>query len=151
MRDKEVHKLVSGGVWCSYIVGLANLTAWCSGPRGYASTHDVLLLDAVRFVRGHASTVYRRLVVVFLVDLRWCSGASLGGNGRMIYGMNEKVTEMVFRRLENQGSKSSRGVIEAKNLRGGARSEQVGSPIDIWDREPWWCDPINPGKSRPLP
>ncbi|CAL2277243.1 unnamed protein product [Prunus armeniaca] len=29
-------------------VGCLNLTAWCSGPRGCASTRDVLLLDAVQ-------------------------------------------------------------------------------------------------------
>ena len=27
----------------------------------------------------------------------------LGGDGRMIYGMNGRVTKMVLRRLENQG------------------------------------------------
>ncbi|CAL9000825.1 unnamed protein product, partial [Prunus brigantina] len=30
---------------------VANLTAWCSGPKGCARTRDVLLLDTVRFVR----------------------------------------------------------------------------------------------------
>ncbi|CAL8136590.1 unnamed protein product [Prunus armeniaca] len=42
-------------------VGCANLTPWCSGPRGCASTRDVLLLDAVRLCAGMAarSTVRR--------------------------------------------------------------------------------------------
>ncbi|CAL2271615.1 unnamed protein product [Prunus armeniaca] len=31
---------------------VANLAAWCSGPRGCASTRDVLLLDAVRLYAG---------------------------------------------------------------------------------------------------
>ncbi|CAL2239253.1 unnamed protein product [Prunus armeniaca] len=31
---------------------VANLAAWCSGPRGCASTRDVLLLDAVRLCAG---------------------------------------------------------------------------------------------------
>ncbi|CAL8083475.1 unnamed protein product [Prunus armeniaca] len=31
---------------------VANLTAWCSGPRGCASTCDVLLLGAVRLCAG---------------------------------------------------------------------------------------------------
>ncbi|CAL2229070.1 unnamed protein product [Prunus armeniaca] len=34
------------------LVGCPNLTAWCSGPRGYALTRDVLLLDAVRLCVG---------------------------------------------------------------------------------------------------
>ncbi|CAL2252439.1 unnamed protein product [Prunus armeniaca] len=33
-------------------VGCANLMAWCSEPRGCASTHDVLLLDAVQLCAG---------------------------------------------------------------------------------------------------
>ncbi|CAL2246138.1 unnamed protein product [Prunus armeniaca] len=33
-------------------VGCANLTAWCSGPKGCALTRDVLLLDAVRLCAG---------------------------------------------------------------------------------------------------
>ncbi|CAL9020793.1 unnamed protein product [Prunus brigantina] len=32
--------------------GVANLAAWCSGPRGCAQTRDVLLLDAVRLCAG---------------------------------------------------------------------------------------------------
>ncbi|CAL8993012.1 unnamed protein product, partial [Prunus brigantina] len=55
-------------------VGVANLTAWCSGPKGCARTRDVLLLDTVRFVRGRASTVYRASRVV---DFGRCSGALL--------------------------------------------------------------------------
>ncbi|CAL2239136.1 unnamed protein product [Prunus armeniaca] len=31
---------------------VANLAAWCSGPRGCASTRDFLLLDAVRLCAG---------------------------------------------------------------------------------------------------
>ncbi|CAL9000420.1 unnamed protein product, partial [Prunus brigantina] len=34
------------------IVGCANLTAWCFGPRGCALTYDVLLLDAIRLWAG---------------------------------------------------------------------------------------------------
>ncbi|CAL2265593.1 unnamed protein product [Prunus armeniaca] len=34
------------------LVGCANLTAWCCGPRGCALTRDVLLLDAVRLCAG---------------------------------------------------------------------------------------------------
>ncbi|CAL2239941.1 unnamed protein product [Prunus armeniaca] len=33
-------------------VGCANLTAWCSRPRGCALTHDVLLLGAMRLCAG---------------------------------------------------------------------------------------------------
>ncbi|CAL8992056.1 unnamed protein product, partial [Prunus brigantina] len=36
----------------SQCVGCANLTAWCSGPRGCALTRDALLLDAVRLCAG---------------------------------------------------------------------------------------------------
>ncbi|CAL2261940.1 unnamed protein product [Prunus armeniaca] len=40
---------------------VANLTAWCSGARGCASTRDVLLLDAVRLCAGvPARSVVRR-------------------------------------------------------------------------------------------
>ncbi|CAL8150905.1 unnamed protein product [Prunus armeniaca] len=35
-------------VVCRECWSVANLTAWCSGPRGCASKRDVLLLDAVR-------------------------------------------------------------------------------------------------------
>ncbi|CAL8089575.1 unnamed protein product [Prunus armeniaca] len=70
--------------------------AWCSGPRGCASTRDVLLLDAVRLCAGvpARSTVRRDgdevwvedgsrpelqglLVVVLVAGFRWCSGALL--------------------------------------------------------------------------
>ncbi|CAL2259839.1 unnamed protein product [Prunus armeniaca] len=34
------------------VLSVANLTAWCSGPRGCASTRDVLLLDAVQLCAG---------------------------------------------------------------------------------------------------
>ncbi|CAL8165725.1 unnamed protein product [Prunus armeniaca] len=34
------------------LVGCANLTAWCSGPRGCALTRDVLLLDAMQLCAG---------------------------------------------------------------------------------------------------
>ncbi|CAL2241514.1 unnamed protein product [Prunus armeniaca] len=42
-------------------IGCANLTAWCSGPRGCALTRDVLLLDAVWLCVGvpARSTVHR--------------------------------------------------------------------------------------------
>ena len=33
-------------------MSVADLIAWCSGPRGCASTRDVLLLDAVRLCAG---------------------------------------------------------------------------------------------------
>ncbi|CAL9006754.1 unnamed protein product, partial [Prunus brigantina] len=87
-------------------VGCANLTAWCSGPRGCALTRDVLLLDAVRLCAGvpARSTVRRD-------GDWWCWWRVLGGapsrcsesDGRMIYGVNVMITEMVLRRLENQG------------------------------------------------
>ncbi|CAL8080301.1 unnamed protein product [Prunus armeniaca] len=35
--------------WCWSV---ANLATWCSGPRGCASTRDVLLLDAVLLCAG---------------------------------------------------------------------------------------------------
>ncbi|CAL2273625.1 unnamed protein product [Prunus armeniaca] len=43
------------------LVGCANLTAWCSEPRGCALTRDVLLLDAVQLCAGMParSTVHR--------------------------------------------------------------------------------------------
>ncbi|CAL2277548.1 unnamed protein product [Prunus armeniaca] len=43
------------------VVGCANLTAWCSGPRGCALTRDVLLLDVMRLCAGMParSTVHR--------------------------------------------------------------------------------------------
>ncbi|CAL8076828.1 unnamed protein product [Prunus armeniaca] len=34
------------------MLAVANLMAWCSGPRGCALTRDVLLLDAVRLCAG---------------------------------------------------------------------------------------------------
>ncbi|CAL8091438.1 unnamed protein product [Prunus armeniaca] len=34
------------------VLAIANLTAWCSGPKGCASTRDVLLLGAVRLCAG---------------------------------------------------------------------------------------------------
>ncbi|CAL8083632.1 unnamed protein product [Prunus armeniaca] len=37
---------------CDSCWSVANLVAWCSGPRGCASTRDVLLLDAVRLCAG---------------------------------------------------------------------------------------------------
>ncbi|CAL9007273.1 unnamed protein product, partial [Prunus brigantina] len=86
----------------------ANLTAWCSGPRGCALTRDVLLLDAVQLCAGvpARSTVHRD------GDEWWCWWRVLDGaparcsesDGRMIYGVNEMTTEMVLRHLENQGS-----------------------------------------------
>ncbi|CAL9017822.1 unnamed protein product [Prunus brigantina] len=88
----------------------------------------------------------------------------------MIYGVNETITEMVLRRLQNQGSydilmngfslqstttprKADKilslvfigGVPEGQSrLKRSAwwsRLGQVGSQIGIWDREAWWCDP----------
>ncbi|KAL6272257.1 hypothetical protein ACE6H2_022949 [Prunus campanulata] len=74
-------------------VGCANLTALCSGPRGYASTRDVLLLDAVRL----CASMPARSTVRRDGDLVWIKWLKLG-----IY------------------TKSSGGVIEAENLHGGA-------------------------------
>ncbi|CAL9020719.1 unnamed protein product, partial [Prunus brigantina] len=78
-------------------VDVANLTAWCSGPRGCALTRDILLLDTVRFVRGRANTVYRasRWWILGVAPVR-CSRS----DGRMIYGVNEAITGVVLRRLE---------------------------------------------------
>ncbi|CAL8993777.1 unnamed protein product, partial [Prunus brigantina] len=89
-------------------VGCANLTPWCSGPRGCALTRDVLLLDAVRLCAGvPAQSAVRRDG-----DEWWCWWRVLGGaparcsesDGRMIYGVNEMITGMVLRHLENQVS-----------------------------------------------
>ncbi|CAL2265029.1 unnamed protein product [Prunus armeniaca] len=45
----EVYLMRANLIGC---VGCANLMAWCSGPRGYALTRDVLLLDALRLCAG---------------------------------------------------------------------------------------------------
>ena len=44
----------STNLWRALIklLAVANLMAWCSGPRGCASTRDVLLLDAVQLCAG---------------------------------------------------------------------------------------------------
>ncbi|CAL9025036.1 unnamed protein product, partial [Prunus brigantina] len=135
----------------------------CSGPRGYALTRDVLLSNAVRLCAGlpARSTVRRD------GDEWWCWWRVLGGalarcsesNGRMIYGVNEMITKMVLRRLENQGSLkfsiyrgSPGGTIEAEKI-------CVVEP----DRGKWvvksafgivkhgGVTPINPGKSQSPP
>ncbi|CAL9018815.1 unnamed protein product, partial [Prunus brigantina] len=106
-------------------VGCANLTAWCSGPRGCALTHDVLL-DAVRLCAGMParSTVRRDGDEVWW----WCRWWILGGaparcsesDGRMIYGVSEAITRMVLRRLEKSRlsiyRRSPRGTIEAEKI-----------------------------------
>ncbi|CAL2226775.1 unnamed protein product [Prunus armeniaca] len=112
--------------------------AWCSGPRGCASTRDVILLDAVRLCAGvpARSTVRRdddevrvedglnvapvlrstpnqTIVAERGTDLGRGAPASCSeSDGRMIYGVSEAITEMVLRRLENQGS-SPGGTFEA--------------------------------------
>ncbi|CAL9013228.1 unnamed protein product, partial [Prunus brigantina] len=127
---------------------------WCSGPRGCALTRDVLLLDAVRLCAGvpARSTVRRDGDEVWW----WCWWRVC--DGRMIYGVNEMITEMVLRRLENQGlelsiyRRSPRGIIEAEKI-------CVVEP----DRGKWvvksafgivkhgGVTPINLGKSLPPP
>ncbi|CAL9001447.1 unnamed protein product, partial [Prunus brigantina] len=113
--------MVGGSVVC---FGCANLTAWCSGPRGCALTRDFLLLDAVQLCAGvpARSTVRRDGDEVWVED----GGAPARcseSNGRMIYGVNEMITEMVLRCLENQGSlelsiyrRSPGGTIEAEKI-----------------------------------
>ncbi|KAL6284145.1 hypothetical protein ACE6H2_015074 [Prunus campanulata] len=55
------------------LVGCANLTAWCSGPRGRALTCGVLLLGAVRLCAGvPARSTVRRDVDVGEV-FKWCA------------------------------------------------------------------------------
>ncbi|CAL8085546.1 unnamed protein product [Prunus armeniaca] len=111
-------------------LSVANLTAWCSGLKGCASTRDVLLLDAVRLCASvpARSTVHRDDAEVRVEDglnvalvLRSTPnqtivaerGTDLGrgapvrcseSDDRMIYGVSEAITGMVLRRLENQGS-----------------------------------------------
>ncbi|CAL9026096.1 unnamed protein product, partial [Prunus brigantina] len=102
-------------------VGCANLTAWCSGPRGCAFTRDVFLLDAVRLCAGvpARSTVRRDGD-----EVRVLGGAPARcseSDGRMIYGMNEAITEMVLRRLEKSRALniyrgSPGGPIEAEKI-----------------------------------
>ncbi|CAL9000075.1 unnamed protein product, partial [Prunus brigantina] len=76
-------------------------------------TRDVLLLDAVRLCAGvPARCTVRRdgdgvRVEDGLSDAPVLGGASARcseSDGRMIYGVNEAITGMVLRRLENQGS-----------------------------------------------
>ncbi|CAL2277241.1 unnamed protein product [Prunus armeniaca] len=154
------------------LLAVANLAAWCFGPRGCASTRDVLLLSALRLCAGvpARSTVrqygaergtdlgrqvhglsYKAVLVVVLV----AGGAPARcseSDGRMIYGVNEMITEMVIRRLENQGSRSPGGTIEV---------EKTCMVEPDWGK---WVvklafgivkhggvTPINPGKSRPPP
>ncbi|CAL2257629.1 unnamed protein product [Prunus armeniaca] len=98
---------------------VSNLAAWCSGLRGCASTRDVLLLDVVRLCAGMParSTVRRDDDEVQVEDdlnvapvLRSTPNQTIvaercsESHGRMIYGVSEAITEMVLRRLENQGS-----------------------------------------------
>ncbi|CAL2239733.1 unnamed protein product [Prunus armeniaca] len=50
---KDAHDFVKRCHTCQiHAVGCANLTAWCSEPRGCVLTRDVLLLDAVRLCAG---------------------------------------------------------------------------------------------------
>ncbi|CAL8992778.1 unnamed protein product, partial [Prunus brigantina] len=79
------------------LYGIANLTAWCSGPRESARTRDVLLLDAVRLCAGVPAR-----------STWWCWWWILGGaparcsksDGCMIYGVNEAITGMMLRCLK---------------------------------------------------
>ncbi|CAL2233269.1 unnamed protein product [Prunus armeniaca] len=50
MRNHQEKK--KNNLALSWVLAVANLMAWCSGPRGCASTRDVLLLDAVRLCTG---------------------------------------------------------------------------------------------------
>ncbi|CAL2265983.1 unnamed protein product [Prunus armeniaca] len=141
-------------------VGYANLTAWCSGPRGCALTRDVLLLNAVRLCAGvpARSTVRRDGDEVWVED----GGAPTRcseNDGHMIYGVNEMITEMVLQRLENQGS------LELSIYRGSPGGTIEAEKICVV--EPDWgkwvvkssfgivkhggVTPINSGKSRPPP
>ncbi|CAL9025624.1 unnamed protein product, partial [Prunus brigantina] len=141
-------------------VGCANLTAWCSGSRGCALTRDVLLLDAVRLCAGvpARSTVRRDGDEVWVEDggaPAHCSES----DGRMIYGVNEMITEMVLRRLENQGSHELN--IYRGSLGGTIEAEKICMVES--DRGKWvvksafgivkhgGVTPINSGKSRPPP
>ncbi|CAL2270632.1 unnamed protein product [Prunus armeniaca] len=73
-------------------------------------------------------------------------------DGRMIYEVNEMITEMVLRRLENQGSGSPGGTIEAKKIcvvEPDWGKWVVKSAFGIVKHG--GVTPINPGKSRPPP
>ncbi|CAL8993773.1 unnamed protein product, partial [Prunus brigantina] len=98
-------------------VGCANLTAWCSGPRGCALTRDVILLDAVRLCAGVlARSTLRRDGDEVRVEDGGAPARCSESDGRMIYEVNEMITRMMLRRLENQGSGSPGGTIEAEKI-----------------------------------
>ncbi|CAL9005187.1 unnamed protein product [Prunus brigantina] len=100
-------------------------------------------------------------------DEWWCWWRVLGGaparcsysDGRMIYGVNEMITEMVLRRFENQGSlelsiyrRSPRGTIEAEKIcvvEADRGKWVVKSAFGIVKHG--GVTPINPGKPRPPP
>ncbi|CAL2266037.1 unnamed protein product [Prunus armeniaca] len=140
-------------------VGCANLTSWCSGSRGCASTLDVLRLDAVRLCAGvPARSTVRR------------DGDERGTDlGRQVHGLSYKAVLVVvlvagFRRCsgallrERQSPELS---IYTRSLRGTIEAEKtcVVEP----NRGKWvvksafgivkhgGVTPINPGKSRPPP
>ncbi|CAL2236845.1 unnamed protein product [Prunus armeniaca] len=144
----------------STAVGYANLTAWCSGPRGCALTRDVLLLDAVRLCVGVlARSIVRRDGDEVWVEDGDAPARCSESDGRMIYGVNEMITEMVLWRLENQGS------LELSIYRGspGGTIEAEKTCVVEPDRGKWvvksafgivkhgGVTPINPSKSRPPP
>ncbi|CAL8168441.1 unnamed protein product [Prunus armeniaca] len=137
--------------------------AWCSGQRGCALTRDVLLLDAVRLCAGvPARSTMRRDG-----DEWWCRWRVLGGaparcsesDNHMIYGVNEMITEMVLRHLENQGflelsihRESPGGTIDAEKIcmvEPDQGKWVVKSAFGIVKHG--GVTPINPGKSRPPP
>ncbi|CAL9019193.1 unnamed protein product, partial [Prunus brigantina] len=138
----------------------ANLTAWCSGPRGCAITRDVLLLDAVRLCVGvPARSTVRRDGDEVRVEDGGAPARCSESDDRMIYGVNEMITWMVLRRLENQRS------LELSIYRGSPGGTIEAEKICMVepDRGKWvvksafgivkhgGVSPINPGKSRPPP
>ncbi|CAL2248617.1 unnamed protein product [Prunus armeniaca] len=69
------------------------------------STRDVLLLDAVRLCAGvPARSTVRRDDDEVRVEDGGAPARCSESDGHMIYGVSEAITEMVLRRLENQGS-----------------------------------------------
>ncbi|CAL2227981.1 unnamed protein product [Prunus armeniaca] len=156
-------------------VGCANLTAWCSGPRGCALKLDILLLDAVRLCAG----VPARFIVCRDGDEVWVKDGGAPtrcseSDGRMIYGVNEMIIEMVLRRLENQGSydifMNGFSLQSTTTPRKANKGGSPGGTIEAEkicvvepDRGKWvvksaflivkhgGVTPINPSKSRPPP
>ncbi|CAL8993181.1 unnamed protein product, partial [Prunus brigantina] len=84
-------------------VGVANLTAWCSRPRGHARTRDVLILDAVRLCAGvpARSTVrsYDILMNGFSLQStttprKVCKGIEISSYDRDLLGTNIAPTSL---------------------------------------------------------